>query len=270
MIGAADRRVHLHFRAQARVVLGAQRQMMRRRLAARDILGAGQERHLLARRDVQDVHLRARLARQANEPLGRTQSRDLVAPDGMRRGIAGDAQGLALIQARLVLAVERRAAAGLLEDRQHPLVVGDQKAAGRGAHEHLDPRRAGQPLEFGNVGDIVVRAADPEGEVAMHAALRARELVGERVCARRQRIGVGHFEHRGHAAENGRARARLQVLLMNEPRLAKMHLGIDDAGKNVKAAAVDALARRGAGSKRRSRRSARRERQCRADRSRRD
>ena len=220
--------------------------MMRRRLAARDILGAGQKRHFLARRDMQHMHLRARLARKANEPLGRAQSRDLVAPDRMRGGIAGDAQGLALVQARLVLAVERGAAAGLLEDRQHALVVGDQEAAGRGAHEHLDPRRARQPLEFGNVGDIVVRAADPEGEVAMHAALRAGELVGERFGARRQRIGVGHFEHRGHAAENGRARAGLQILLVNEPRLAKMHLRIDDAGKNVQAPAIDALARRGA------------------------
>ena len=33
---------------------------------------------------------------------------------------------------------------------------------------------------------------------------------------------------------------------MNEPRLAKMHLRIDHARKDVKAAAIDALARRGA------------------------
>ena len=243
---------------------------MRRRLAARDILGARQKLHLLARRDMQHMHLRARLAREANEALGRAQSRDLVAPDGMRRGIAGDAQGLALVQARLVLAVEGGAAAGLLEDRQHPLVVGDQQAPGRGAHEHLDPRRARQPFEFGDVGDIVVRAADPEGEVAMHAALRPRELVGERFRARRQRIGVGHFEHRGHAAEHRRARAGLQVLFMNETRLAKMHLGVDDARKNMQAAAIDALAGRAPGQERRSRRSARRERQCRARRSRPD
>src|ERR1700727_1458123 len=113
---------------------------------------------------MQDMHLRARLAREANEPLGRTQSRDFVAPDRMRGGIAGDAQDFTLIQARLVLAMERRAAAGLLEDRQHALIVGDQKAPGRGAHEHLDPRRAGQPLEIGNIGDIVARAADPYGK----------------------------------------------------------------------------------------------------------
>ena len=106
------------------------------------------------------------------------------------------------------------------------------------------PAAPGQPLELGNVGDIVVRAADPEGEIAMHAAPGPRELVGERVCARGQRIGVGHFEHRGHAAKHGRARAGLQVLFMNETRLAKMHLGVDDAGKNMQAAAIDALAGR--------------------------
>ena len=75
---------------------------------------------------MQDMHLRTRLAGETNKPLGRTQSRDLVAPDRMRGRIAGDPQGLALIQARLVLAVERRAPAGLLEDGQHPCVVGDQ------------------------------------------------------------------------------------------------------------------------------------------------
>ena len=217
---------------------------MRRRLAARDILGAGQERHLLARGDMQDMHLRARLAGKANEPLGRAQSRDLVAPDRMRGRIARDPQGLALIQARLVLAVERRAAAGLLENRQHALIVSDQETPGRGAHEHLDPRRAGQPFKFGDSGDIVVRAADPEGEVAMHATFRAGEFVGERVSAGGQRIGVGHFKHRGHPAENCRARAGLQVLFMNEPRLAKMHLGVDDARKNMEAPAIDALPRR--------------------------
>ena len=77
------------------------------------------------------MHLRARLARKPNEPLGRAQSRDLVAPDGMRGGIAGDAQGLALVEARLVLAVKGGAPARLLQDRQHALVVGDQEAPGR-------------------------------------------------------------------------------------------------------------------------------------------
>ncbi len=131
------------------------------------------------------MHLRARLTREANEPLGRTQSRDFVAPDGMRGRIARHAQGLALIQARLVFAMEGRPAADRLQDRQHALIVSDQEAPGRGAHEHLDPRHARQPLEFGDVGDIVMRPADPKCEVAMHAAFRAREFVGERICTHR-------------------------------------------------------------------------------------
>ena len=218
--------------------------MMRRRLAARDILGARQKLHFFARRDMQHMHLRARLARKADEPFGRAQSRDLVAPDRMRGRIARDPHGLALIQARLVFAMEGRAAPRLSQDRKNALVIRDQQAPGRGAHEHLDPRRALEPFEFGDVGDIVMRAADPEGEVAMHAALRPRQLVGERFRAHGQRVGVGHFEHRGHASEHGRARAGLQILFMNETRLAKMHLGVDDARKNMQAAAIDALARR--------------------------
>ena len=80
----------------------------------------------------------------------------------------------------------------------------------------------------------------------MHAALRARKLVGERLRAGGQRIGIGHFEHGGHAAEHGRARSGLQVFLVNKPRLAKMHLGIDDSRKDMQAAAIDPLARRSA------------------------
>ena len=90
-----------------------------------------------------------------------------------------------------------------------------------------------------------MRAPDPEREVAVHAAFRPGELVGQRFGAGGRRIGVRHFEHGGHAAEHGGARTSLQVLFVNVARLAKMDLGIDDAGKNVKAAAIDALARRG-------------------------
>ncbi len=162
----------------------------------------------------------------------------------MRSGVAGDPQVLALDQPRLVLAVEGGAAARPLEDRQHAGIVGHQQLAGRGAHEHLDPRRAGQALELGNVGDVVVGAADPEGEVAMHAARGALDLVGERLGRDRQRVGVGHFEHRGDPAEDRAARAGLEVLLVGQARLAKMHLAVDHAGQDVQPAAVDPLARR--------------------------
>ena len=80
-------------------------------------------------------------------------------------------------------------------------------------------------------------------EVAMHAPLRARDLVGERGGGGRRRIGVGHFEHRGDAAQHRRARAGLEILLVSQAGLAEMNLGVDDAGQDVQAAAIDPLAR---------------------------
>ena len=123
----------------------------------------------------------------------------------MRCGIAGDPKGLALVQAILVLAVERRAATGALEDLPHALVVGDEQRAGGRAHEDLDARGARQAFEFGNVGGVLVRAADPKGEIAVHAMRSALHLVGEGLRRCRQRMGVGHFEHGRHAAEHGGA-----------------------------------------------------------------
>ncbi len=78
----------------------------------------------------------------------------------------------------------------------------------------------------------------------MHPAVGPGELIGERIRAHRQRIGVRHFENGRHPTENGCPRPGLQVFFMNEPRLTKMYLGIDDAGKNMKAAAVDPFAGR--------------------------
>ncbi len=72
-----------------------------------------------------------------------------MAPDVMRRGIACDAEAFALVEVSLVLAMEGGAAADLPEDREHPLVVRDQEAPGRGAHEHFDSRRPRQALELG-------------------------------------------------------------------------------------------------------------------------
>ena len=71
------------------------------------------------------------------------------------------------------------------------------------------------------------------------------DLVGERLGRDRQRVGVGHLEHRRDAAENGGARAGLEVLLVGQARLAEMHLAVDHAGQDMQPAAVDPLARRG-------------------------
>src|SRR5262249_2488475 len=48
-------------------------------------------------------------------------------------------------------------------------------------------------------------------------------------------------------AHDGGAAARLQVLLVLQPRLAEVHLRVDHARQDVEAASVDDLGRRGAG-----------------------
>src|SRR5271155_5211420 len=118
----------------------------------------------------------------------------------MRRGIAGDAQLLAFDKPRLVLAMESGPSPRLAEYRANALVIGDQKVASRGPHKDLDPGGAGQSLEFRQVRDIVMRAADPKSEIAMHTILGAGEFVLQSRSRDRQRIGIGHFEDRGHPA----------------------------------------------------------------------
>src|ERR1700740_2503566 len=50
-----------------------------------------------------------------------------------------------------------------------------KQGAGRGAHEHLDAAAAGQALELAEPGGVLVRAADVEGVVAVHAAAGAAQ-----------------------------------------------------------------------------------------------
>ncbi len=137
--------------------------------------------------------------------------------------------------------MESSASARIAQDRGDPFIVLDQQVAGGRAHEHLDACRPRQPFEFADIAGIVARAADPEGEVAMHAAGGAPHLVGERCLAGSERIGVGHFEDGGDTAEHRRARTGLQIFLVLQAGLAEMHLAVDDTGQDVQAAAIDRL-----------------------------
>ena len=47
-----------------------------------------------------------------------------------------------------------------------------------------------------------------------------------------RRLGVGHLEDRGDAAQHRAARAALEILLPLEARLAEMDLAVDDAGQD--------------------------------------
>ena len=98
----------------------------------------------------------------------------------------------------------------------------------------------------------------------MHAVMAALHLVGEGRLRDGQRVGVRHLEHGGDAAHHGAARAGLEVFLVGQAGLAEMHLGVDHAGQDVQAPAVDHLGRPTPAPDRRSRRCGRRRRRCRA------
>ena len=193
---------------------------------------------------MQDMDDRALLARNAHEALRALQRRRHVAPDVMRIRVARHAQRLAFVEAIFVLGRKGRAAARGAENARNARIVLHQQRASRRTHEHLDACRARQALEVRNVGNVFVCAADPECEVAMHPVVRARNLVGEFGFARRQRIGVGHFEHGRHAAEHGAARAGFEVFLVGRAGFAEMHLRVDHARQDGQAAAVDPFTRR--------------------------
>ena len=73
----------------------------------------------------------------------------------------------------------------------------------------------------------------------------ALDLVGKILSIDGERVGVRHFEHRGHAAHHRAQRSRFQVLLVGLAGLAKMHLGIHHAGQDVQTLAVDDSVRAG-------------------------
>ncbi len=63
----------------------------------------------------------------------------------------------------------------------------------------------------------------------------AADLVGKRLGRDGQRLGIGHFEDGGDAAHDRGAAAGFEVFLVLGAGLAEMHLGVDDAGQDVKA-----------------------------------
>ncbi len=242
VIGRAHRRVHLRKGAEPLVAFGrGHGQMMRRRLAGRDVLVVAQILDLLLGRDVQDVDALSRLAREIDQPLGRHQRRGLVAPHRMRARIALDAERLALVEAVFILGMERGAATDHLEYPPQALVVLDQQRAGGGADEYFHAGATWRAFQFRQILNVLAGAADEERKIAMHAVTAALHLVGEGGFRDGQRIGVRHLEHRGDPAHHGTARSGFKIFLMRLARLAEMHLRIHHAGQDVQALAVDRL-----------------------------
>ena len=70
-----------------------------------------------------------------------------------------------------------------------------------------------------------------------------RDLVGQRLGRDGRGLGVGHFEDAGDAAHDRGAAAGFEVFLVLGAGLAQMHLGVDDAGQDVKPGAIDDFGR---------------------------
>jgi hypothetical protein len=73
----------------------------------------------------------------------------------------------------------------------------------------------------------------------VHAVGASRDLGLEGFARGGEGIGVGHFEHARHATHDRRKGARFEVFLVGQARLAEMNLGVDDAGQDMKALAVN-------------------------------
>ncbi len=84
-------------------------------------------------------------------------------------------------------------------------------------------------------------AANPEGEIAVHAMHAEAHLFAKRLGRGRQRVRIGHFKDGRDAAEHRATRTCLKVFLVGEAGLAEMHLTVDDAGQHMQAAAIHAL-----------------------------
>ena len=128
------------------------------------------------------------------------------------------------------------------KDSGKRLLVVDEQVSSGGAHEDFDARGSREPFQAGKLLDILARGADEKGKVAIHASVPARDLVGESIGANRYGPRVGHLEHGGDAPQDRRPAARYEILLMLEPRLPEMHLGVDDARQHVQAGRIEGLA----------------------------
>ena len=127
------------------------------------------------------------------------------------------------------------------------LVVLDHQIAGGAAGEYLDAADAAAELEFGQFGNIRLRAADIQAHVAPGDLLRIALLPGQLFRIDDGREGVRHIEHRRQPAQDGAPRSRGDGLHRGVAGIAQMHMRVDQAGQHVQAGGVDGFIGRGIG-----------------------
>ena len=155
---------------------------------------------------------------------------------GCEDGIARHAQILALVEPGLVLGVERGAPARAPQDRRDAGVVLDQQRAGGRAHEHLDAGRARQPLQLRDVLRRCRACRRPRRRNRNACGAFARATLSARASAVVvSGLVFGISNTAVTPPRTAAARARFQIFLVGQARLAEMHLRVDDAGQDGEA-----------------------------------
>ena len=233
----------------ARLPSLAKGEMVRRHLEGGDVPVGGQQRDFLSGRHMQQMHALACDPCQAQQPFGRQTRCFGIAPEGVARRIIPDLEAFPLAQARLVLGMKGGTAGDAGQNHLQILLIFEEEFACRGTQEDLDAAAAGQLLELVQRGGVFSRRPEVKGEITVHAGLRTAQLVCQGVRRCGGGPGIRHFKHGSYAAHHGGAAAGVKILLVLKAGLAEMDVGIDDAGQDMQAAAIDGerrLARRNA------------------------
>ena len=249
MRGVAHRRVHLQQRAEPRIVVGGEGQVMRRHLDGGDVLVVGEEAHLLGGRDVQHVDARAGLARDRDEPSRASGARPprRARPDGStdrrrRARRAARAGGTRPRHGR------RRGGACSCRIARTPSSSATSRSP---VDEPMNTLMPAAPGSRSSSGMSSAFSRVPPTQKAWSQCMRPRARASLSASAAAVMVSGLVFGISKTAVTPPITAAREPVSrssLCSGARLAEMHLGVDDAGQDVQAAAVDRSRRRiGAG-----------------------
>ena len=181
---------------------------------------------------------RARGLDQAREPHGFAERRARFGERG-EIGASGEAVERGHDQGRVAgIDADHAAAGGNRSGRPDKAVAVQQHRRRRIRQQRLEGGHAHVP-EGRNIRDVIRRDAGLNREVH-----QARPFPGgahrlDPLGGIGRRVGVRHAHHGGHPAAGCRHRARGEGLLVRIARIAHVHVGVDEPGKEEPSAGVD-------------------------------
>ena len=130
-----------------------------------------------------------------------------------------------------ILAVRRNQTRRRRENPPQHLFIIHQHPPRGGAHEYLQPRNPTR-IRRANVRQIVHRRPQVKSVIHPRIARRNRHFLPPFFHRQSRRIRVRHLHIRGDPPRRRRARLRVDVRLVRQPRLAKMNLIIHQPRQN--------------------------------------